>query len=216
MKILYGVPIALLLLCALSLVHAQREGTGAQPKVTQTSNSKSRREIVQEEQLTRLLSKVGVGVDAGRAANDRQQTYREVKIRWTAATAEQTDTANASSAVEGKQALTLSSLILEEKTRPGTLPRQRSLELSSTQILIAAVDEKNQLRWWTIAPDPRIVRAETPTPAGDLRREDYQLPDPTLLVSFPDDPAIVSLRFYHPSWNGTEFDLQLLSATPVQ
>jgi hypothetical protein len=220
MKILNGVPVILLLFCALSPLQAQSAGAGHQTAATQkTPVVKSQREIVQEAQLNKLLSRVGVGVDAGdggRAANDQAQAYREVKIRWTAQAGAQADAATLSSVGDAKQGLTLSSLILEEKTRPGTLPRHRSLELSQTQVLIAAVDENDQLRWWSIVPDPRIVRAETQTPGGELRRQDYYLEDLTLVVAFPEDRSIVNLRFYHPAWNGTAFDLQLLASTPVR
>jgi hypothetical protein len=215
MKILKGVPVVLLLLCALSPAQAQSESTGHQTAAAQSPGVKSKREIVQEEELKRLLSKVGVSVDAAGAANNQAQAYREMKIRWTGQTSVQADAATASSVGDVKQGLTLGTLVLEEKTRPGTLPRQRSLELSPTQVLIVAVDKSNRLRWWSIVPDPRIVRAETQTPGGELRRQDYYLADLTLVVAFPEDPAIVNLSFYHPSWNGTAFDLQPLAGMQV-
>jgi outer membrane protein assembly factor BamB len=216
MKIINCVPVFLSLLCALSTAQAQGGSTGHQTTVMQTPGVKSKREIVQEEKLSKLLSRVGVSMDAGRAASDQPQAYREMKIRWTGQTGAQTDASTTSTIGDGKPGLTLNTLVLDEKTRPGTLPRQRSLELSPTQILIAAVDENNQLRWWSIQPDPRIVRAETQSPDGELRSQDFYLADLTLVVAFPEDPAIVNLRFYHPAWNGTAFDLQLLAVTPVR
>jgi hypothetical protein len=203
MKTLYGALASLLLFCSLGPVRAQSQGV------------KSSREMVQEEQLSKLLSRVGVSVSS-LAATDQQQAYREMKIRWTGQASVQADAATASSVGDVKQGLTLGTLVLEEKTRPGTLPRQRSLELSPTQVLIAAVDENNQLRWWSIVPDPRIVRAETQTPGGELRSQDFYLADPTFVVAFPEDKAIVYLLFYHPSWNGTAFDLQPLAGMPVK
>lgn len=204
MKTLSGTLASLLLLCTLGPVRAQ--------------SLRSKREVVQEEQLTKLLSRVGVGVSAsGAASAEKSQGYREMKIRWTGQTTAQTDAVTAaSSAPDAKQEPVLSSLILDEKTRAGTLPRQRSLELSPTQVLVAAVDESSQLRWWAVIPDPRIVRAETQTPSGELRSQDYYLADLTLVVAFPEDPSIASLRFYHPAWNGTAYDLQLLARTPVK
>lgn len=217
MKPLYGALASLLLLLSLG------------PALARGQSVKSRREMVQEEQLSKLLSRVGVGLDTSKTASgEKSHSYREMKIRWTGQTAAQPstqsstqsstqpDAATASSAADSKQGPALSSLVLDEKTRPGTLPRQRSLELSPSQVLVAAVDENNQLRWWALMPDPRIVRAETQTPSGELRSQDFYLADLTLVVAFPEDPSITSLRFYHPAWNGTAYDLQLLAQTPVK
>jgi hypothetical protein len=204
MKTLYGTLASLLLLCSLGPVRAQSQGV------------KSRREMVQEEQLSKLLSRVGVSVSS-LAATDQQQAYREMKIRWTGQSAALgAGAATPTSAGDAKQSPALSSLVLDEKTLRGALPKQRSLELSPTQVLIAAVDENNQLRWWATIVDPRIVRAETQTPSGELRSQDYYLADLTLVVAFPEDPSITGLRFYHPSWNGTAYDLQLLAVTLVK
>jgi hypothetical protein len=213
MKILYSTLIVLLLLCSLSLVHGQRER--AEAPATSTTSGKSKREMVQEEQLSRLLSKVGVTVDESSTTNNHQ-AYREVTIHWAGSTDVQSDSQAKLSTGGGEQSLANASSVVEDKTRTGTLPRQRSLELSQTQVLIAAVDEKNQLRWWQVVPDPRIVRAETETAAGELRSTDYYFNNLTMVVAFPDDPQIVSLQFYHPSWNGTGFDLKLLAATSVK
>jgi len=205
MKTLYGALASLLLLSSLGPVRAQSQSL------------KSKREIVQAEQLSKLLSKVGVSVNTSNAASgEKSQGYREMKIRWTGQTTAQMDAATTSSAPDAKQGPALNSLVLDEKTLRGTLPRQRSLELSPTQVLVAAVDESNELRWWATIPDPRIVRAETQTPSGELRSQDYYLADLTLVVAFPEDPSIASLRFYHPFWNGTAYDLQLLAQTPVK
>ncbi|HEX8140233.1 MAG TPA: hypothetical protein VF544_21900 [Pyrinomonadaceae bacterium] len=206
MKTLYCALASLLLLSSLGPVRAQGQSV------------KSKREIVQEEQLSRLLSRVGVTVDTSKAASGEQsQAYREMKIRWTGqATAQADAAATASSAAGAKQEPALSSLVLDEKTLRGTLPRQRSLELSPTQVFVAAVDESSHLRWWATIPDPRIVRAETQTASGELRSQDYYLADLTLVLAFPADPSIASLRFYHPAWNGTAYDLQLLAQTPVK
>jgi hypothetical protein len=106
--------------------------------------------------------------------------------------------------------------IVEDKKRSGTLPRHRSLELSPAHILIAAVDATNKLRWWSIMPDPRLVRSETQTPTGELRGENYYASNVTLVVAFPDDPEIANLRFYHPDWNGTDFDLKSLAVVPTR
>ena len=65
-------------------------------------------------------------------------------------------------------------------------------------------------------PDPRLVRGETETPTGELRGETYYVSNITLVVAFPDDPEIANLRFYHPVWNGTDFDLKPPAVVPTR
>jgi hypothetical protein len=191
------------ILCSFTLVQSQR-----------TTFPQNRRETLQQEQLKKLMSKVGVDVlETTRARTDQSQTYRELKIRWADSTKSTTELRPAR-AEQQTRAPSIS--ILEDKKRSGTLPRHRSLELSPTHIFIAGVDVNNKLRWWSIMPDPRIVRSETQTPTGELRGQDYYVSNVTLMVAFPDDPEIANLRFYHPVWNGTDFDLKPLTTVPTR
>jgi hypothetical protein len=168
-----------------------------------------RRETVQRDQLKKLMSKVSVDVVETAARTELRPSYRELKIRWT-------DSAKTNDLKTEAQTKAPSALIVEDNRRSGTLPRQRSLELSQTLIFIAAVDATNKLRWWSTMPDPRVVRAESPTATGEIRRQDFYASNVTLVVAFPDDPEITTLRIYHPVWNGTEFDLQPLSILPTR
>ena len=172
-----------------------------------------KRETVQREQLKRLMSKVAVDVDETGARVDQRSTYRELKIRWSDSTKSSTELKPANL---GSQTPAPTVAIVEDNKRSGTLPRQRSLELSQSHLLVAAVDATNKLRWWSLMPDPRLVRYETPTATGELRRQDFYVSNVTLVVAFPDDPEIATLRIYHPIWNGTEFDLQPLSIVPTR
>jgi hypothetical protein len=167
------------------------------------------RETVQREQLKKLMSKVAVDVVDTGARTAQRPTYRELKIRWT-------DSSKTNALSPEAQTKAPSASIVEDNKRSGTLPRQRSLELSSTQIFIAAVDASNKLRWWSTMPDPRVVRYEAPTATGEIHRQDFYASNVTLLVAFPDDPEIATLRIYHPVWNGTEFNLQPLSILPTR
>ena len=178
-----------------------------------TMGQNQRRETVQREQLKRLMSKVSVDVVETGARADQRPTYRELKIRWADSTKSTNELRPASL---GSQTQAPSASIVEDNKRSGTLPRQRSLELSQSQIFIAAVDATNKLRWWSVMPDPRLIRSETPTATGELRRQDFYASNVTLVVAFPDDPEIATLRIYHPVWNGTEFDLQPLSILPTR
>jgi len=175
-----------------------------------TSLQKNGRESLQRGQLKKLLTPVGVDVPENDARRVQPPTHRELKIRWTDSPKSANEAKPALKTQEQMQAPPSASIV-EDKRRTGTLPRQRSLELSPTQIFVAAVDAANKLRWWSVVPDPRLVRSETQAPTGELRREDYLLSNITLSVAFPDDPEIVSLRFYQPVWNGTDFDLKPLT-----
>lgn len=196
MKSFFGLLLALLILCPFTLVQSQR-----------TTVEK------RQQQLQKLMSKVGVDVVETHVRTDQPQTYRELKIRWADSTKPITQLRRAN-AEEQTQAASVS--IVEDKKRSGTLPRPRSLELSPTQIFIAAVDATNKLRWWSIILDPRVVRAETETPTGELRGDNYYVSNVNFAVAFPDDPEIAQLRFYHPVWNGTDFDLKLLTVVPTR
>src|SRR5215213_795421 len=190
------------ILCSFTLVQGQR-----------TPVQKNKSETLLQQQLQKLMSRVGVDVPQVDGRTDQPQTYRELKLRWGDSTKSSTELRRANSE---EQAQPQSASIVEDKKRSGTLPRHRSLELSSTDIFIAAVDATNQLRWWSIMPDPRLVRAETQTPTGELRGENYYVSNVTLVVAFPDDPEIANLRFYHPVWNGTDFDLKALAVVPTR
>jgi hypothetical protein len=202
--------LAVLVLGAFTSVHPQR-----------TSAQKNERESLQREQLRKLMSRVGVDVPERDPRNNQPQTYRELKIRWNDATKSTNQPKSALSPAEQTQnseerTQAPSSSIIEDKRRSGALSRSRSLELSPTQIFIAAVDARNKLRWWSIVPDPRVVRSETQTATGELRAQEHYVSNVTLVVAFPDDPEIANLRFYHPVWNGTEFDLKPLTTVPTR
>jgi len=186
----------LLVLCSVTLVHSQR-----------TTVEKN------QQQLQKLMSKVGVDVPETSARANQLQTYRELKIRWADATKSATELKPANSE-EQTQPPGIS--IVEDKKRSGTLPHHRSLELSSLHIFVAAVDATNKLRWWSIIPDPRVVRAETKTSTGELRAEIYYVSNVAFIVAFPDDPEIAQLRLYHPVWNGADFDLKPLTIVPTR
>ncbi|MDQ3132939.1 MAG: hypothetical protein M3Q99_19590 [Acidobacteriota bacterium] len=110
-----------------------------------------------------------------------------------------------------------SELFLQQiKNSSQGVARQRSLELSTTQILIVALNEKQQVLWWHLQTDPRILRLETADDAGRLSNPDVIYRDETdLLVSLPDDETITETRFYHPNWDGREFSLELIGSLNI-
>jgi hypothetical protein len=202
MKHFYRFFVFVSILCAFTLVQGQS------PVAVQ----KNRRDTALEERLKKLMTKVGVNVGEGSVKGNQPQGYREVKVRW--ADSSDTKSKPSVSAAQQRQAPVIS--LVEDKKRPGTLPRQRSLELSPNQVFVAGVGEGNQLRWWSIISDPRVVRAEFQASTGELRSQDYYQSNFTLAVPIPDDPKITNLRFYKPAWTGSDFDLTLLAVVPVR
>ena len=175
-----------------------------------TLGQNQKRQIMQREQLRTLMSRVGVEVPAADAWAIQFPLYRQLKLDWA-------DSAKSTSELTSEaqtQAPKVS--IVDDRKRSGALPRQRSVELAPTLMFVAAIDASNKLRWWSIMPDPRVVRSETQTATGELRSQDYYLTNVTVVVAFPDDPEIATLRFYHPVWNGTDFDLKLLTVVSTR
>jgi len=157
--------------------------------------------------LSNLLGPMGVDVGQTLSALDAQ-TYRQIHVQWQSSSA-------SGAKLEKQQAAGLITL-LDSKRREGVLPRERSLELSTNQILVVALNQKAGLRWWRLMLDPRLVRSETPGPGGVISADDYYLTKTDFVVQYPDDGDIKELRFYHLLWNGKEFSLELLSTLAVE
>ena len=81
------------------------------------------------------MSGVGVAIPENDARTNQPQTYRELKLRWA-------DSAKSTTAELKTEAQTQAPRVsvVDDKKRSGTLPRQRSLELASTLMFVAAVD----------------------------------------------------------------------------
>jgi hypothetical protein len=152
--------------------------------------------------LAVLLSPFGVHVkDALVTAGSVR--YKEMKVRWT-----RTDATHGSLVKESGPGV-LS--VLAASSKSGALQQQRSLDLSTNQILTVAVDADNNLHWWRLMLDPRLVRAEVPDAKGELRSQELFLTDVEFSVDLPDDASITEVQLYRLIWNGHEFQLELVS-----
>ncbi|MBM4277118.1 MAG: hypothetical protein FJ041_05830 [Candidatus Cloacimonetes bacterium] len=138
------------------------------------------------------------------------QTVQEVRVKWNAYIA-----APAPQVEIGKEQPSNIFTLLERRSAPGLLPRQRNPELSSDQIVVIALDTQGKEIDWQIIPDPRILRAEFPGPTGELRGEVLHHAETELLITLPNDPSVKELRLYHPHWTGTAFILDLLGTIPL-
>ncbi len=145
----------------------------------------------------------------------RAQTVSEVRIRLTAPGAA-TDSGISSAPEESAPPPAPPQLsLLARYRRSGVLPKQRSPELSSTHLLVVAESATGEIVDWQLVPDPRLLRAEAPGPAGELEGQVLTRREAEVLVAIPDDPSIVRLRLYHPRWTGKAFTLDFLGHVPL-
>jgi hypothetical protein len=181
---------------------AGKETGVVKPSTTETQAATSVREKMNRERLSALLSAVGVSVEDSTLPTE-VQSFQEIRIRWDAADAPSRDMV-LTEQEPSKRVLTT----IERRKRTQALSRQRSLELSTNQLLVVAVNGQRQLRWWSLIPDPRIMRAESTSAGGKLSGRVLYRPKAEFIVAFPDDDTITELRLYHPRWTGTEFTLE--------
>lgn len=202
-----------LLLTAISTYFAQgdRQQSGKPSTVAQPSREAARQMMI-EDQLETLLAPTGVSVsgvgEIGPAS--RSAGYTETLMRWTAKPSSSTGPTGA------QQQSTHVLTILEQTSREGTLPRQRSLELSEEQVLVVGVGADNRMRWWTLIPDPRLMRAEFPGPDGELSGRTVMLTEADFSVAHPADSSITELRFYHPRLTAKGFVLETIGAAAAR
>lgn len=150
-----------------------------------------------KDQLEMLLSPLNVSV--GKLASlDQFDTYQELRIRWNAYVgAPDFIRPDINHYPVGREFI-----VFGQIKGKGKLPRLRSIELSSDQLFVAAINAKHQLKAWALIPDPRILRAESPDVTRQWRGKVLHASKPEFTVAFPDDPEITELQFYHPNWTG--------------
>jgi hypothetical protein len=169
--------------------------------------AESARENMTRNQLNSLLNKVGVFVaELPVEAPD----HRRLTVHWKSGTGDGKSMRTELTQQQGILTFTGSA------PRAGAVPVPRNVELSTTQTLVIAVDESQQLVWWNQFSDPRIVRAEVPDANGqqNLGRTFY-LDETDFAVAYPNNPAIRDVRFYQPLWDGKEFQLKLIGSVSV-
>jgi hypothetical protein len=159
-------------------------------------------------ELGSLLRSFGVVV--GKTSPETAD-HKRLTVRWQSST-------NGAKAMRAEQHLAPGMLNLSNSaTRAGAAPRPRNLELAATHMLVIAVDELQQLLWWNQFPDPRILRAEVPDANGQQHiGRTFYLTETEFAVAYPNNPATHELRFYHPLWTGTEFQLELIGSVSVK
>jgi hypothetical protein len=97
--------------------------------------------------------------------------------------------------------------IRDQRTLPGSLPRQRRLELSEDLLVIVALDLGGNEAYRTSLPDPRLLRAETADEAGNLSSIRLYRESVDFWIALPDRPDLDRVVLHHPEWTGTVFHL---------
>jgi hypothetical protein len=183
------------------------------PQFAQTASSQDTPHPAQQlarEKLASLLAPHGVQVPT-EAQTFETDSYRKLDVRWEIKAPPQQPMQS-----EPGRAPAGSLTVKELKIAAGRLPRLRALELAPTQLLVIGVDSNASLRWWHVMTDPRFVRAETVDSTGQLRAYVSYLSRTGFVVAYPDDPAIIELRFYQPEWTGESFALNSLGTLSVR
>ncbi|HSB72005.1 MAG TPA: hypothetical protein VLT62_21965 [Candidatus Methylomirabilis sp.] len=138
------------------------------------------------------------------------ENLQEVRIRWDVHPGSPTPHVAPESAVPSTRFT-----LLERHRVSGTLPRQRSPELSSEQIVVVAMDGQGNERYRGMIRDPRILRVEHPGPAREMKGRALHRARTELRITLPDDPAISEVWLYHPRWTGSAFILDWLGTVQL-
>ena len=153
------------------------------------------------------MTAVGVHVEE-QSLLPATETYQELRVHLTTA-----GKTNLSAEELRSQPVAVS--VLGSVKRNGALGRSRSFELAADHLLLVTVTKDANLRWFSLLPDPRILRSEGPGPTSQLTGGVIFQPNQDYTFNIPDDNQSTELRLYHPRWNGQEFVLVLLTTIPL-
>ncbi|HEX8293220.1 MAG TPA: hypothetical protein VF570_15775 [Pyrinomonadaceae bacterium] len=154
------------------------------------------------------------GVEVGPAANPvpAARSHRVLRVAWEA----DKSALPGPAAAPNRNAPGRVTLARAPVRREGGLPKQRSAELSPTQVVVVALDAGGRMRWCGVVEDPRQLRAEVPGPDGELTGRVVYREAAEFAVSYPDDDAVAEVRLYHPDWDGQDFSLELVGAVAAR
>lgn len=185
---------------------AQERGTSA-PSVNETVGGRTSL----SERVRGLLAESGVEVGAATSSTPAP-THRELRIKWEAQRAALPPPA----AAQYRNAAGRVALAQAPARREGALPKQRSAELSVTQVVVVALDAEGRMRWCGLVNDPRLLRAEAPGPDGVLTGQVIYRESAEFAIEYPDDEAVTEVRLYHPDWDGQKFSLALVGTVATR
>ncbi|HEX7314811.1 MAG TPA: hypothetical protein VF297_12870 [Pyrinomonadaceae bacterium] len=187
---------------------AQEAGTN--PAAPSTNNAVGSRASLSE-RVRALLAAAGVEVGVVNATQPAR-AHRELKINWEA----DKNALPAPARAQNRNAPGRVALASAPVRRDGALPKQRSAELSPTQVVVVALDAEGRMLWCGLVADPRLLRAETAGPDGELTGHIIYRESAEFVVHYPDDEAITEVRLYHPDWDGQRFTLAPVGAVAAR
>jgi len=177
----------------------------ARSSASQAVEQKNQAERINEQKFASLMSSVGVQADLSNRVSPGE-TYRSLRLQIVT---------NSEATAPNNSARTFLTSVNADQARTGELPRYRSFELSSQHLVVVTVDGTNRLRWWSLIPDPRILRAEEPDASGRLSGRVIYQGNVEVVLEIPDDATANELRFYHPQWTDGRVALVLVSTVAL-
>jgi hypothetical protein len=141
------------------------------------------------------------------------QTIQEVRIRWNTSPPLPPD---APAAQRSSQSVSHLFSLVDRQVTSGRLPREREPEVNFDKLVIVARTDDEEIVAWQVISDPRIIRAESPGPGGELAGRLLYRDRADFLFTLPDDPRIARLEFYQPRWTGAQFDLDRVGGVALR
>ena len=105
--------------------------------------------------------------------------------------------------------------VRQRRRAVGGFPIERHPELSDDQLVVVGLDANGSNVSWSLARDPRVVRAEVSGPNGVLTGRKLYRGSADLVVVLPDLAQIVRGVVYQPAWNGTDWQLTPIGSFAV-
>ena len=106
--------------------------------------------------------------------------------------------------------------VIQDRAVSGSPQRERNPELAADMFVVVGVDARGEEVARVTIPDPRVIRAETPEPTGELGSHRMMRGDVEFSVLLPDEPDIVVLRIYKPRWTGDYYVLDYYAETALR
>jgi len=182
---------------------------------TKKQEPASDRLIAEPERQAKMAKAVGdllaaFGIQAGKSISVLDTLgHKEVRVRWQSSASRK---ANAISEQGRAGSISFGEMVEHEDF----LPQHRSFELSTSQMLVIALDATGEMRWFNLFPDPRLIRSESTTPTGEMKSEEFYTDSLEFSIAYPNDATIKELRLYKPAWTGSAYRLDFLAAVEVE
>jgi len=105
--------------------------------------------------------------------------------------------------------------VASRRRNVGRVPVERRPELSTDLLVVVGAGSGGDILSWSLARDPRLIRAEQPGPDGLLSGRILYRESADLLVVLPDVPQITQAAIYQPRWTGSEWQLDLIGVAGI-